>query len=99
MASNRVPTTIRVCRKVYFHIEENATPDESTDATVRKLLRMKRGKEDPEDTDWTTKAIRVSQDVLDHIRKKARRGESRDQTLGRLFGISGHDGNVRDNAS
>lgn len=90
-------TTIKVSRRIMRHIEANSEDEaESADSVLRRLFGLKNnGVRRVRRGFSTMKTIKVSRLVMDHIIKKSRPRESRDQTVGRLLGVQGDDGNVR----
>ena len=94
MPTKRNTTTIKVSRRVMRHIDTNASPDESVDETLRRLLGLGSGESKPAEVPPPTTTIKVSDVVMKHIKTEAKRKESRDQTLSRLLRIDPDGGNV-----
>lgn len=95
MPSKRPATTIKITKRLMRHIETKSQTEESVDATLRRLLRLKKNGEQRARRNFSNMMlIKVSRVVMDHIVRKSRPKESRDQTLGRLLGVPGDDGNV-----
>jgi len=76
------------------HIDANASPDESVDETLRRLLGLGGAESKPAEVPPPTTTIKVSDIVMKHIKIEAKRKESRDQTLSRLLKIDQDGGNV-----
>lgn len=88
-------TTIKVGPALWSFVEEHSKPDESMDAAVRRLLRIRGPKaKRPERRGDAMRTMKVSRDVMERIRDAAKPKESRDETLARLLGIHQGDGNV-----
>lgn len=80
------PTTIKVSGRIIRFLNGKAWPEESTDETLRRLLKIS-GNGNTRPAPISDRCIKVSRIVMNHVVKAAKKKESRNETLERLLGM------------